>query len=106
MALKDTACTWLMNLAEASISSWEDLCKQLIANFTGMSDCPIMLNNIQAMRQHPGEPLRKFIRCFCEVRNMIPKASGAAIVSAFTNGVMNVKTCEKLSIRDELDSIA
>ena len=32
MALKDAACTWLMNLPEESISSWPDLCEQFVAN--------------------------------------------------------------------------
>lgn len=106
MALKDAARSWLMNLPEASISLWEDLCKQFVANFTGTSDRPLTLNDLRAVHQRPGEPLRKFIQRFSQVRNRIPKASDAAIVSAFTNGVADVKMCEKLSVRDELDSVA
>lgn len=39
------------------------------------------------------------------MRKRIPKASDVAIVSAFTNGFTDVKMCEKLSIKDELDSV-
>ena len=35
MALKDGACSWLLNLPAESISSWEELCEQFISNFEG-----------------------------------------------------------------------
>jgi hypothetical protein len=58
------------------------------------------------VRQRPGEPLCKFIQRFSQVRHKIPKVSNAAVISAFTSGVTDVKMCEKLSVRDELDSAA
>lgn len=61
MALQDAARIWLMNLPKESISSWEDLCKQFVANFKGTSDRPLTLNDPRLVRQRPGEPLRKFI---------------------------------------------
>ena len=61
MALKDAARSWLMNLPEASISSWEDLCKQFVANFKGTSDHSLTLNDLRNVRQCPDEPLHKFI---------------------------------------------
>ena len=33
MALKDGACTWLLNLPPSSISSWDEMCTRFIANF-------------------------------------------------------------------------
>ena len=35
MALKGAAITWLMNLSEGSIHSYEELCLQFVANFKG-----------------------------------------------------------------------
>ena len=57
MALKDTTCAWLLNLPEASVSSWEDLCKQFVTNFTGTRDRPLRLNDLWAVRQRLDEPL-------------------------------------------------
>ena len=33
MALKDGAHSWLLNLIEGSVSSWEEMCNRFIANF-------------------------------------------------------------------------
>ena len=93
-----------MNLPEASIHSWEDLCKQFVTNFQGTNDRTLTINDPRNMHQRPGEPLRKFIQRFSQVRHKIPKASDAAIVSAFTSGVTDMKMRKKLSVRDELDS--
>lgn len=87
MTLKDAARAWLQNLHEASISSREDLCKQFVANFAGTSDRPLMLNDLRVVRQHPEEPLRKFIQCFSHMRDRISRTSDATNVSAFTNGI-------------------
>lgn len=35
MALKPSIRSWLMNLPESSISSWDDLCKQFVGSFQG-----------------------------------------------------------------------
>jgi hypothetical protein len=105
MALKDAACSWLMNLPEASISSWSELCQQFIAKFKGTYERPLTLNDLCTVRQGPGETLRKYIQRFSQVRNKIPRASEAAIISAFSNGVTDVRMCDKLDINDELDSV-
>jgi hypothetical protein len=105
MALKDGPHSWLMNLPEASISSWAELCRQFVTNFKGIHECSLMLNDLRVVRQHPNKTLRKYIHHFSQVRNKIPRASEAAIVSAFSNGVTDVWTCGKLAINDVLDSV-
>ena len=40
MALKDAACSWLLNLTEGSVSSWEEMHSRFIANFQGTRDPP------------------------------------------------------------------
>ncbi|KAE8803209.1 hypothetical protein D1007_20983 [Hordeum vulgare] len=67
MALKDAAHV-AHKPAEESISSWEDLSKKFIANFTRTSDHPLTLNDLQAMRQRPHEPLRKFVQRFSQAK--------------------------------------
>ena len=48
MALNDAAHSWIMNLPEASISSWGELCEQFVANFRGTYMCPLSKNDLQA----------------------------------------------------------
>ena len=38
MALKDDACSWLLNLLVGSISSWDEMREHFIANFQGTRD--------------------------------------------------------------------
>ena len=87
MAHKDGPCSWLMNLPEASISSWGELCQQFITNFKGTHECSLTLNDLRVVRQRPDETLRKYIQRFSQVRNKIPRASEAAITSAFSSGI-------------------
>jgi hypothetical protein len=105
MALKDAARTWLMNLPEASISSWRELCKQFVANFKGTYERPLMFNDLHAVRQLPGEMLRKYIQRFKQVWNRVPHVSDAAIISAFSTGVTDNKMLEKLAINNDLESM-
>jgi hypothetical protein len=62
MALKEAAHSWLMNLPEASIASWGELCEQCVANFWGTYERPCTRNDLHAVHQRPGETLRKFIQ--------------------------------------------
>ena len=38
MALKDGACTWLLNLPPSTTSSWDKMRSRFIANFQGTRD--------------------------------------------------------------------
>src|SRR5664279_1759796 len=93
-----------MNLPEGYISSWGELCEQFVANFKGTYERPLMLNDLRAVRQRPGEMLRKYIQRFSQVRNKVPRVTDAAIGSAFSTGVTDVRMLEKLAINDELNS--
>ena len=105
MALKEAARAWLMNLPAESISSWEDLCKQFVANFMATYERPATKNDLKAVRQRPGETLRAFIQRFSQIRNRIPKISSEEIISAFSAGVTDTRMKEKLSINDDLTSV-
>ena len=61
MGLKDAARLWLLNLPAGSISSWSELCRQFVANFSGTYERPLTKNDLRAVCQHPGEALRKYI---------------------------------------------
>ena len=91
MALKDGAHTWLLNLAPGTISSWDEIGTRFIANFQGTRDQPPAVSDMRRIKQQPGETLQKYIQRFNIIRLKIPKVSDEAIISAFSNGVRDVK---------------
>ena len=54
------------------------------------------------MKQQPGETLQKYIQRFNNVRLKNPKVTDEAIISAFSDGVRDVKMKEELAIHEEL----
>ena len=64
-----------------------------------------MYNDVRAVRQKPGETLRKYIQCFSQVRNKIPNATDAQVISAFHPGVTDVRMLEKLGIHDNITTV-
>jgi hypothetical protein len=89
-----------MNLTPGSVYSWEELCAWFIANFASAYQQHGVEAHLHAMRQEPGETLRKFISRFTKVRGTIPRISDASIITAFRLGVRDEKMLEKLSTHD------
>jgi hypothetical protein len=46
--------SWLMNLPEGSLTSWQELCRQFTANFESAYARPGNETDLHAVRQHPG----------------------------------------------------
>ena len=101
MALKDGARSWLLNLPPGSISSWDKMRDRFVANFQGTRDRPPAAGDLRRVKQQPGETLQKYIQCFNNVRLKIPKVTDEAIISAFSDGVRDVKMKEELAIHEE-----
>jgi hypothetical protein len=89
-----------MNLAPRSIYSWEELCARFVANFASAYQQHGVEAHLHAVRQEPGETLRKFISRFTKVRGTIPRISDASIITAFRQGVRDKKLLEKLATHD------
>jgi hypothetical protein len=100
VALSRPARTWLMNLAPRSIYSWEELCARFVANFASAYQQHGVEAHLHAVRQEPGETLRKFISRFTKVQGTIPRISDASIITAFRQGVRDKKMLEKLATHD------
>jgi hypothetical protein len=100
VALSRPARTWLMNLTPGSVYSWEELCAWFVANFASAYQQHGVEAHLHAVRQEPGETLRKFISRFTKVRGMIPRISDASIITAFRQGVRDEKMLEKLATHD------
>jgi hypothetical protein len=100
VALSRPARTWLMNRALGSIYTWEELCAWFVANFASAYQQHGVEAHLHAVRQEPGETLRKFISRFTKVRGTIPRISDASIITAFRQGVLDKKMLEKLATHD------
>jgi hypothetical protein len=100
VALSGPARTWLMNLTPGSVYSWEELYAQFVANFASAFQQHGVEAHLHAVRQEPGETLRKFISRFTKVRGTIPRISDASIITAFRQGVRDEKMLEKLATHD------
>jgi hypothetical protein len=100
VALSGPARTWLMNLTPGSVYSWEELCVRFVANFASAYQQHGVEAHLHAVRQEPGEILRKFISRFTKVRGTIPRMSDASIITAFRQGVRDEKMLEKLATHD------
>ena len=102
MALKDGARSWLLNLPTGSISSWDEMRECFITNFQGTCNRPPAAGDLHRINQQPGETLQNYIQCFNNVCLKIPKVMDKAIISAFSDGVRDVKMKEEVAIHEEL----
>ena len=102
MALKDGARTWLLNLAPGTISSWDEMHTRFIANFQGTRNRPPAMSDLRRIKQQPGETLQKYIQRFNNARLKIPRLTEEAIISAFSDGVRDIKMKEELAIHEDL----
>jgi hypothetical protein len=100
VALSGPARTRLMNFTPGSVYSWEELCARFVANFASAYQQHGVEAHLHAVRQEPGETLRKFISRFTKVRGTIPRISDASIITAFRQGVRDEKMLEKLATHD------
>ena len=91
-----------LNLPAGLISSWGKVRERVVANFQGTRDRPPAAGDLRRIKQQPGETLQKYIQRFNSTRLKIPKVSDEAIISAFSDGVRDVKMKEELAIYEEL----
>ena len=75
---------------------------RFVANFQGTRNCPPAAGDLRRIKQQPGETLQKYIQRFNNTRLKIPKVTDEAIISAFSDGVRDVKMKEELAIHEEL----
>jgi hypothetical protein len=71
-ALTSVARSWLINLPEGSITSWDQLCAIFIGNFQGTYERPSTTETLKTIRQKHAESLRDYVKYFCNARNTIP----------------------------------
>ena len=62
MVLKDGARSWLLNLPQGSISSWDEMRDRFVANFQGTRDRPPAASDLRRIKKQLGETLQKYIQ--------------------------------------------
>jgi hypothetical protein len=97
--LSGAAKSWLINVPEGSIYTWDQLCAIFIRNFQGMYEHPSMAETLKTIRQKHDESLRDYVKYFCNSRNAIPYIQDIEIINAFCNRVSDIKTMEEIAIK-------
>jgi hypothetical protein len=95
--------SWLMNLPEGSLTSWQELCHQFSTNFESAYSRSGNETDLHAIQQRPRETLRSFIQRFSQVRNTIPRITNVFVVIVFRQGVRDEKMLKKLATHDIKD---
>jgi hypothetical protein len=99
MALTGAARSWLINLPEASIQSWDQLCAMFIENFQGTYGHPSTAETLKTIKQRHDESLRDYVKCFCNARNAILHIQDIEIINAFCDDVNDIKTVEEIAMK-------
>jgi hypothetical protein len=97
--LTGAARSCLINLPEASIQSWDQLCAMFIGNFQGTYERPSTAETLKTIKQRHDESLRDYVKCFCNARNAIPHIQDIEIINAFRDGVSDIKTVEEIAMK-------
>ena len=74
----------------------------LHCQLSGHSRPPAGRGNLRCIKQQPGETLQKYIQRFNSVHLKIPKVLDEAIISAFCDGICDIKMKEELAIHKKL----
>jgi hypothetical protein len=62
VALTWMARSWLMNLPEGTLTSWQEMCHQFTVNFESAYSRPGNETDLHAVQQRPRESLHSFIQ--------------------------------------------
>jgi hypothetical protein len=97
--LSGVARSWLINLHKGSIHSWDQLCAMFIGNFQGTYERPSTAETLKTMKQKHDESLYDYVKHFCNAKNGIPHIQDIKFISAFRDGVSDLKTVEEIAMK-------
>jgi hypothetical protein len=92
--LSDATRSWLINLPEGSIYTWDQLCVMFIGNFQSTYEHPSIIETLKTIRRKHDERLRDYVKHFYNGRNAIPYNQDIEIINAFHDEVRDIKTVE------------
>jgi hypothetical protein len=93
------ARSWLINLLEGSIYTWDQLCAIFIGNFQGMYEHPSTAETLKTIRQKHDESFWDYVKHFYNTRNSISYIHDIEIINAFYDGVNDIKTVEDITMK-------
>jgi hypothetical protein len=99
MTLTGAARSWLINLLEGSIHSWDQLCAMFIRNFQGTYERPSTAETLKTIKQKHDESFCDYVNHFYNARNAIPHIQDTEIINAFCDGVSDIKTVEEIAMK-------
>jgi hypothetical protein len=99
MVLSGKTRSWLIDLPEGSIYTWDQLCAMFIGNFQGTYEHPSTAETLKTIRHKHDESLWDYVKHFCNARNAIPYIQDIEIINAFYDGVSDIKTVEEIAIK-------
>jgi hypothetical protein len=97
--LTGAARSWLINLSEASIQSWDQLCAMFIGKFQGTYERPSTAETLKIIKQRHDESLRDYVKHFCNARNAIPHIQDIEIINVFRDDVSDIKIVEEIAMK-------
>jgi hypothetical protein len=97
--LSGAARSWLINLPEGSIHSWDQVCVIFIRNFQGTYECPSVVETVKTIKQKHDESIHDYVKRFCNARNAIPYIQDIEIINAFCDGISDIKTVEEIAMK-------
>jgi hypothetical protein len=97
--LSDAARSWLINLLERSIYTWDQLCAAFIKNFQGTYESPSTIETLKTIKQNRDESFRDYVKYFYNARNVIPYIQDIEIINAFHDGVSDIKIVEEIAMK-------
>jgi hypothetical protein len=97
--LTGAARSWLINLPEGSVTSWDQLCVMFIENFQGTYECPSTVETLKTIRQKHDENVRDYVKHFCNARNAILYIQDIEIINVFHDRVSDIKAIEKIAMK-------
>jgi hypothetical protein len=98
MALSGAGRSWLINLPEGFIHSWDQLCTMFIENFQGTFEHLSTTVILKTIKQKHDESLHDYVKHFYNGRNSISHIQDIEIINAFRDGVSDVKTIEVIAM--------
>jgi hypothetical protein len=97
--LSEAARSWLINLPEGSIHSWDQLCAIFIRNFQGTYEHPSTVETLKTIKKKHDESLHDYVKHFCNTRNNIPHIQDIEIINTFRDNVNDIKTKEEIAMK-------
>jgi hypothetical protein len=88
--------SWLINLPEGSIYTWDQLYAMFIGNFQDTYERPYTAETLKTIRQKHDESLQDYAKYFCNARNTIPYIQ---IINVFRDRVSDIKTVEEIAMK-------